>query len=90
MDPLLPLAPFTALVREAMRNWGNFRITRDAILALRCGTEQYIVNTLQGANLLCMHQDHCTLQPKDVRMVRQIWNEDELIGMTEEAKEGVR
>ena len=63
VDPLLPLAPFTVLVRDAMRNWGDFRITRDAILALtlRCGTEQNIVDTLQGANLLCMHRDHCTL-----------------------------
>ena len=90
VDPLLPLAPFTVLVREAMRNWGDFRITRDAVLALRCGTEQYIVDTLQGVNLLSMHWDHCTLQPKDVRMVHWIRNEDELVLITEEAKEGVQ
>ena len=73
-----------------MSSWGNFRITRDAILALRCAVEQYVVDTLQGANLLCMHHDHCTLQPKDIRMTRHIRDEDETIGMTEEAKESVR
>ena len=53
VNPLLPLTPFTALVREFIKEWGNFRITRDAVLALRCGTEQYLVDTLQI--LKCFH-----------------------------------
>ena len=89
VDPLLPLTPFTALVREFIKEWGNFRITRDAVLALRCGTEQYLVDTLQGANLLCMHRDRCTLQPKDVRMARRVRGEDDTVGITEEAQEGI-
>ena len=90
MDPLLPLTSFTALVREYMSKWGSNRITRMAILALRCGVEQYLVDTLQGANLLCMHKDHCTLQPKDICMTRRIRNKDDTMGMTEEAKEGIQ
>ena len=89
VDPLLPLTPFTALVREFIKEWGNFRITRDAVLALRCGTEQYLVDTLQGANLLCMHRDRCTLQPKDVRMARRVRGEDDTVGITEEARESI-
>ena len=90
VDPLLPLIPFTTLVREFINEWGNIRITRDAVLALRCGTGQYIADTLQGANLLCMHRDRCTLQPKDVRMARRVRGEDDTVGITEKAWEGVR
>ena len=89
VDPLLPLTPFTALVREFIKEWGNFRITRDAVLALRCGTNQYLVDTLHGANLLCMHRDRCTLQPKDMRMARRVRREDDMVGITEEAREGI-
>ena len=90
VDPLLPLTPFTALVTEFIKEWGSFRITRDAVLVLRCGTEQYLVDTLQGANLLYIHRDRCTLQPKDVRMARRVRGEDDTVGITEEAQEGVR
>ena len=89
VDPLLPLTPFTALVRDFIKEWGYFRITRDAVLALRCGTEQYLMDTLQGANLFCMHRDRCKLQPKDVRMARRVRGEDDMLGITEEAWEGI-
>ena len=83
--PVLPLAPFTRLVRNILFGFGQYRITSEALDALRQATEQYAVVTLEGANLLTRHRDRCTLQPKDIRMARRVRGEDVSIGITQEA-----
>ena len=83
--PVLPLAPFARAVRGVLLQFGQYRLTREALEALRCATEQYGLDTLQSANLLTRHRDRATLQPKDIRMARRIKGEDDSIGVTPEA-----
>ena len=83
--PVLPLAPFARAVRGVLFQFGPYRLTRDALEALRCATEQYGLDTFQSANLLTRHRDRATLQPKDIRMARRIKGEDESVGIAPEA-----
>ena len=52
--------------------------------------EDYLVTTLEGANLACMHRNCCTLAPQDIRLYRRIKGEDEQIGETLESQEARR
>ena len=63
-------------------NRGPYRITREAILALRTSVEDYLVTTLEGANLACMHRSRCTLAPQDIRLYSRLRGEDEKVGET--------
>ena len=51
---------------------GPYKITREAIEALRFVGEGYLLEVLEEANLACMHRDRCTLSPKDVRLFRRL------------------
>ena len=90
VKPLLPLLPFIRVVRDILNWQGPYRITREAILALRTMVEDYLVTTLEGANLACMHRNRCTLAPQDIRLYRRIKGEDEQIGETLESQEARR
>ena len=90
VEPLLPLLPFIRVVRDLLNLQGPYRITREAILALRTVGEDYIVSTLEGANLACMHRNRCTLAPQDICLYRRFRGEDERIGQTEESQEARR
>ena len=90
IKPLLPLLPFIRVVRDILNGQGPYRITREAILALRTTVEDYLVSTLEGANLACMHRNRCTLAPQDIRLYRRLRGEDEQIGETQDSKEARR
>ena len=49
--------------------------------------EDYLVTTLEGANLACMHRNQCTLAPQDICLYRRIKGEDEKIGETLRSQE---
>ena len=90
VEPLLPLLPFIRVVRDLLNDRGPYRITREAILALRTAVEDYLVSTLEGANLACMHRNRCTLAPQDIRLYRRLRGEDEKIGQTQESRDARR
>ena len=90
VEPLLPLLPFIRVVRDILNDRGPYRITREAILALRTAVEDYLVNTLEGANLACMHRNRCTLAPQDIHLYRRLRGEDEKIGQTQESRDARR
>ena len=90
VKPLLPLLPFIRVVRNILNLQGPYSITREAILALRTMVEDYLVTTLEGANLARMHRNQCTLAPQDICLYRRIKGEDEQIGETLESQEARR
>ena len=87
VEPLLPLLPFIRVVRDMLSLQGPYRITREAILTLRTVVEDYLVSTLEGANLACMHRNQCTLAPQDIRLYRRLRGKEEQIGQTPESQE---
>ena len=90
VEPLLPLLPFIRVVRDLLNLQVPYRITQEAILALRTVGEDYIVSTLEGANLACMHHNRCNLAPQDICLYRRFQGEDERIGQTQESQEARR
>ena len=59
-------------------------------MALREVVEDHIVTVFQGANLACMHQDRCTLAPRDIRLYRHLNGDEDRLGIeprSQEAKE---
>jgi len=50
-------------------NGGNlYRIQRAALGALQEAAEAYLVRVLEDANLLAIHANRVTIQPKDMRL----------------------
>ena len=68
VKPIFPWLPFVRIVHELLYNGGPYKITREAIEALRTVGEGYLLKCLEGANLACMHRDRCTVCAKDIRL----------------------
>ena len=84
-DDILPFSPFARLIRELSSKLVEMRFTREAIQAFQSGAEAYLLEIFEKANIACMHAGRCTLQPKDIRVVRRILHHDVMLGCTKES-----
>ena len=80
-EDLIPFAPFSRLVWELCRELVEMRFTKEAIQALRSSGEAYLLEIFEKANLACRHAGRCTLQPKDIRLVRRVLDHDVSMGL---------
>ena len=73
-ESLLPLAPFSRLVREILHGEQRMvaRIQSSALHALREAAEAYMVQNLEEANLCAIHAKRVTIQPKDLHLAMRI------------------
>ena len=60
---------------EGQRNVCPLRWTKGAIKALHKGTEAYMTGLMEDANLLAIHVNRYTVQPRDTQLVRRIQGE---------------
>lgn len=70
-DLVIPKLPFSRVVRSIVNSNGfiDFRITRDALLAIQEASEAYLVRLFDDANLCAIHAKRVTIMPKDMRLV---------------------
>ena len=87
VKPIFPWQPFVRIVHELLYNRGPYKITREAIEALRTVGEGYLLECLEGANLACMHRDRCTVCAKDIRLFRRLRGDADLVGEEIESTE---
>ena len=80
VKPIFPWQPFVRIVHELLYNRGPYKITTEAIEALRTVGEGYLLECLEGANLACMHRDCCTVSAKDIRLFRRLRGDADLVG----------
>ena len=66
---LIPNAPFCRLLREIIQQNGDFRITPQAIAALRESAEVYTVSILEDAYKITGNRKQVTLQPRDIHLL---------------------
>ena len=66
-------------VQTAEGNWQsavshdpNLRIQRNALEILQHAAEAFMVGVFEDANLCAIHAKRVTLQPKDIRLAREI------------------
>lgn len=71
VEPQIPRAPFSRLVREIMQRTSreSMRLSFDALEALRECSENYIVHTLSDSYLITLNRRQATLQPRDLQLV---------------------
>ncbi len=76
-NTLIPLAPFSRLVREIAeeQNLKGFRFQASAITALQSATEAYVVGVLEDSNLCAIHAKRVTVMQSDIRLARRIRGE---------------
>ncbi len=75
-DLMLPKLPFACLVREVATEFMEFpRFAPDALEALRCECEAYLVDWFEGTNLLAIHTQRQTIMKKDLLLARRIRDE---------------
>lgn len=74
---LIRKTPFQRLVREIMFDEVecHYRCQSNGLMALQESSEHYLVELLEVANLCAIHDKRATIQPKDIKLVRQIRNE---------------
>ena len=88
-EDLIPFAPFSRLVHELCRELIEMCFTKEAIQALS-SAKAYLLEIFEKGNLACRHAGRCTLQPKDIRLVRRVLEHDVTMGCTEEALQGYK
>ncbi len=67
----IPRAPFSRVVREVSMDYKpDLRWQKSALNCLQLATEQFLIDTLQDANLLAIHAKRVTLQKKDMDLIR--------------------
>jgi histone H3 len=76
-NTLIPLAPFSRLVREmaAEQNLKGFRFQASAITALQSATEAYLVGVFEDSNLCAIHAKRVTIMPSDILLARRLRGE---------------
>ena len=67
----IPCAPFQRLVRELMQKASpvDFRLTSQALEAMREATETYVTKVLADANLIALNRRQVTIFPRDIQLV---------------------
>ena len=87
VKPIFPWQPFVRIVHELLYDRGPYKITREAIEALRTVGEGYLLECLEGANLACMHHNYCTVSAKDIRLFRTLRGDVDQVGEEVESAE---
>jgi histone H3/H4 len=72
VTPLIPRACLLRVVREIMNRLGLFRISREAIEALREAAETYSTNVLNDAYMITLNRRQVTLQPRDIHLLMML------------------
>ena len=76
-DLLLRKAPFACTVREicidVCTRGAELRWQSAAIEALQEASEAYLVRLFSDSNLCAIHAKRVTIQPKDIQLVRRVW-----------------
>ena len=67
---LIPLLPFSRLVREVVGE--GFRFQPAAIKALQEGSEAYFIGLLEDSQLCTFHVKHVMLMPKDMQLAKRL------------------
>ena len=76
-DLLIRKAPFARTVREicidVCTRGAELRWQSAAIEALQEASEAYLVRLFSDSNLCAIHAKRVTIQPKDIQLVRRVW-----------------
>ncbi|KAF8821945.1 histone H3-like centromeric protein CSE4 [Cardiosporidium cionae] len=79
-DLLIPKLPFARLVRECTQRYEipgeMYRYTSEALQAIQCAAEAYLVGLFEDAYLCSLHANRVTLMPKDLHLARRIRGRD--------------
>ena len=76
MELLICKLPFQRLVHEILQGFGvGFRVTPAMMMVLQEIAEAYLVQLLEDSNLCAIHAKRITIQPKDIKLARQIHGE---------------
>ena len=78
-NTILPIAPFTRLVREllyAFRVEEPYRVTAKCVEALQQAAEAYIVGVFEDTNLCALHAKRTTIMAKDMQLTMRIKGEN--------------
>eukprot|EP00920_Eleutheroschizon_duboscqi_P003503 GHVT01008187.1.p1 GENE.GHVT01008187.1~~GHVT01008187.1.p1 ORF type:complete len:218 (-),score=36.52 GHVT01008187.1:1640-2293(-) len=73
---LIPKMPFARLVKSVTRHYElpgiQYRYTTEALQAMQCACEAYLVGMFEDAYLCSIHASRVTLMPKDLHLARRI------------------
>lgn len=67
---LIPKLPFCRLLKEQLGTFGVFRMTPEAVDALREAVEMYLVQFFEDAYRCTLHAKRVTLQAIDIHLIR--------------------
>ena len=77
VDLLIKKLPFQRLVREVTLDYNTgLRYQSNAIMALQEASEAFLVRLFNNSNLMAINAKRVTVMPKDLQLVKRIWEED--------------
>lgn len=70
---IIPVAPFNRCVQEISRNYKTgLRFKNEAYDAFHVAAESYLIKLFSDANTAAIHSRRETVQPKDLRLAREM------------------
>lgn len=70
---IIPIAPFNRVVSETAQDFKtDLRFKSSAYQALHTATEEYLIDVFQRANRCAIHDNRETVQPKDLKLARDL------------------
>lgn len=70
---LIPFENFSRLVREIGQDYKtDLNFTKDAILALQCASEDYLVTLFRQSQICANHGGRIAIKPKDFQLARYL------------------
>ena len=74
--PIVKYCLFFRLVREIAQDVKKeMRFQANALEALHCAAEHYLVGLFEDTNLCALHAKRVTIMPKDIQLARRIRGE---------------
>ncbi len=65
--------PFSRLVREVCnKQKADLRWKKDALEALQCASEAFLIQVFEDANLLAIHGKRITVMPRDIVLLKRL------------------
>lgn len=68
----IPKAPFRRLVKDILKDHGEFRITENALAALQCDSEQFLISLFRESNRVARNRKGIKISRSDFQLVHDL------------------
>lgn len=78
-DHVIGRKPMVAIIKDLLRDYGDYRCDREAVDAIRCASEQFLVELFENANRFAIHRKKVSVNCDDIVLTQELNDRIKLI-----------